>query len=65
MARAMSVAENHHLQFSSSHTARTSLSLWNRIDFLVSISYYLFNPLQASLFFIRHLCEEFNKYVTI
>ena len=37
MARTMSVAENHHLLWSSSHTARTSRSLKKRIDFLLIV----------------------------
>ena len=41
IARTISVAENHHLLCSSSHTARTSRSLKKRIDFLLMICYFL------------------------
>ena len=65
MARTISVAENHHLLRSSSHTARTSRSLKKRIDFLL-ISPLLFRSLVLSFMVQRYkkflktmrLCRE-------
>jgi len=66
MARTMSVAENHHLLWSSSHTARTSRSLKNRIDFLLIYSNNLF-PMQYdckfSTFPFNIVWEKENCYI--